>query len=1645
MVEALANITVPEFVDPTPASQHVYTVYVGSQLFIPLYARPSPDSPTDIVVKEFQLLSLPDHPMTAQPLVSDTSRAEDRVVKSALEWRTIDSDAGDYLIQAVAIDSDENKIVSIEVVNQETNITGVESTSIEKVHYRGQDVYRTDIRFTSDMIAYDQCSSHPCKNNPRACTDLGVMGVACRCSDGWTGDLCEIDEVDCQPDSCKNGGACVDEHMGFHCECPAGYGGVDCSHGNEDTPITRPGNTLTPHVIVPSARPGMKISCEVGASCQIPIYLTGSPGSPPTLTPGITSPGVTTSLTPPQTDKVTGFTDTANPHRHPQGYPVRSLTPNAHVFEARPDGSSTCGTDILLAPQNSTEKVCISAGTTGLIVLQVTRATPVRVTMAVSVCPMERLTTPVSVRFPTLDSSVIHLTTANPKDVVIMACALTLERQGSNVNANLASRETTVGKVAPAECVTKDCQNGAICVEEDGHAVCKCPMGKEGDTCMDTDKDVPLRPKPDDELNKPHAVVPSPGNGLEITCDVGKTCEIPVFLKGEISTPPRLTTGPTSPEVTAHVAPIPREAATPPDTLTSPLQVTPTEPGTHHVCVEIHDPENPNDVDDNICYNIVSTAGTTTTPAPGIDNGQFKNTPEAGSKVHCRTDTPCHIVAQTERPPNGECTPVRSQSVGVYAFETTEVDATTCSTDMLLDPKYITSGQACMKVGFQGEERCFAVDSIDGNADPCGANPCVHGLCIPTGPTTHTCACPVPYKGNDCSETPELCDTVTCQNGAICVTDNGDAVCKCPLGKDGSDCNADNGDHPINPLDQTHKSNPHVIVPTPGNGMEIKCEVGSRCEVPVYMTGGLSPAPNVTTGPTSPDIMAGVSAPKQISFPTMPTDPLTSTLTVIPTKEGTHHVCVEVDSGGQKDDVCYTIVGTSPDGTTSSPTAAPTSTPAGGRFSSGTPPDGTKINCHEGTPCHLIAQTEKPLNGDCTQVKSASTGVYAFRTSELDTGTCGTDVLLDPANIPSGHQACIEVGTGGEKRCFTVNNIDDTTENDCTSLRCVHNSVCKADPINGFTCECRPGYSGDACSQVPDACLAKGCHEDSVCILNGNDAVCICTLGRGGDTCDEVITEEPLTPGLENSTKAHAVAPTPPNGQEIVCHVGATCKVPIFMTGSNSTPPVLTTDLSSPNLRVNVSPPGPSTIPGTSLMSELSVTPTTVGSQHVCVDIKDGTASDHVCYNIVAEEPQSHGSSTTIAPGSHIGTQGYRFTERTPSNGENLSCPPDKICYMLVETDKTPNGECLPVITKTVGVYVGETYDLGRCTTVFVVDPHNIPQGEPPCLEIGPGGERRCYGVSPSTVDQCPTVRCVNNGVCEDGPSGLKCNCLPGYTGGDCRHRPDTCFDQNCDPDSVCLIQNNVPVCKCPFDKGEDRCQTANPDIPLNSTVDTNKPHVVVPSPINGLEITCEMGKTCQIPVYMTGESGNPPKSTAGPTSREVNINVPPPHPSQIAPGRFVTPVTVTPTTPGRHHVCVQIEENDGMPVEDVCYTVNTPAAGKCPVLVGVFLIRFTAYSLFNRVIRSRINFELCFFSALQETFTGGTPPDGSTVNCRKGIPCHLIVQTANPGTGGCKPARPQTVGVLVFMAKEEGGLCNSDILIDPDLVGGNKACVDAG
>ncbi|ETE63893.1 Protein delta-like 1, partial [Ophiophagus hannah] len=45
---------------------------------------------------------------------------------------------------------------------------------------------------------------------------------------GFSGQFCELDIDDCEPNPCENGGTCTDIGKSFHCSCPIGYGGVLC-------------------------------------------------------------------------------------------------------------------------------------------------------------------------------------------------------------------------------------------------------------------------------------------------------------------------------------------------------------------------------------------------------------------------------------------------------------------------------------------------------------------------------------------------------------------------------------------------------------------------------------------------------------------------------------------------------------------------------------------------------------------------------------------------------------------------------------------------------------------------------------------------------------------------------------------------------------------------------------------------------------------------------------------------------------------------------------------------------------------------------------------------------------------------------------------------------------------------------------------------------------------------------------------------------------------------------------------------------------------------------------------------------------------------------------------------------------------------
>lgn len=55
-------------------------------------------------------------------------------------------------------------------------------------------------------------------------------GFRCVCSPGYKGELCVINEDDCDPDPCKNGAFCEDFVNDFKCHCPDDFYGKKCDH-----------------------------------------------------------------------------------------------------------------------------------------------------------------------------------------------------------------------------------------------------------------------------------------------------------------------------------------------------------------------------------------------------------------------------------------------------------------------------------------------------------------------------------------------------------------------------------------------------------------------------------------------------------------------------------------------------------------------------------------------------------------------------------------------------------------------------------------------------------------------------------------------------------------------------------------------------------------------------------------------------------------------------------------------------------------------------------------------------------------------------------------------------------------------------------------------------------------------------------------------------------------------------------------------------------------------------------------------------------------------------------------------------------------------------------------------------------------------
>uniref|UniRef100_A0A8C0F402 Slit guidance ligand 1 n=1 Tax=Bubo bubo TaxID=30461 RepID=A0A8C0F402_BUBBB len=82
---------------------------------------------------------------------------------------------------------------------------------------------------------------------------------------------------------------------------------------------------------------------------------------------------------------------------------------------------------------------------------------------------------------------------------------------------------------------------------------------------------------------------------------------------------------------------------------------------------------------------------------------------------------------------------------------------------------------------------------------------------------------------------------------------------------------------------------------------------------------------------------------------------------------------------------------------------------------------------------------------------------------------------------------------------------------DCQDHRCQNNARC-LDEVNGYSCLCTEGYSGQLCEMPPRAtgqpglCERAECQNGAPCVERGARALCQCLPGFGGPKCEKLLS-----------------------------------------------------------------------------------------------------------------------------------------------------------------------------------------------------------------------------------------------------------------------------------------------------------------------------------------------------------------------------------------------------------------------------------------------------------------------------------------------------------------------------------------------------------
>ncbi|XP_019639757.1 PREDICTED: fibropellin-1-like [Branchiostoma belcheri] len=386
----------------------------------------------------------------------------------------------------------------------------------------------------------------------------------------------------------------------------------------------------------------------------------------------------------------------------------------------------------------------------------------------------------------------------------------------------------------------------------------------------------------------------------------------------------------------------------------------------------------------------------------------------------------------------------------------------------------------------------------------------------------------------------------------------------------------------------------------------------------------------------------------------------------------------------------------------------------------------------------------------------------------------------------------------------------ETDIDDCIGVTCQNGAVCH-DEFNSITCQCVPGYTGTLCETEIDECGSAPCQNGAVCQDGLNSFTCQCVPGYTGTLCETDIDECASSPCLGGGTCVDHV-----NGYSCVCpkgHVGDKCETVqyaggclLFSSDAVSYPEASQecqtrgghlVDVKEAELQRLIA----DTIPTGSDVSPwigLKMTPGVM-------TYADGTSVSDQLQWLGSGPPTSCDLCTYLD-----GTSGYLATTAPCAERHQYVCKSDpkpcqrNICYN--------NGVCSTCFNDSYSVcscqagYEGDlcNIDIDECAS-------NPCQNGGTCLhgvnsyschcQVGYGGENCQH------VEDCLSSPCVH-GTCTDGLASYTCSCENGWTGNNCNQEIDECASNPCWLGGTCLDHVNGYSCVCPKDKAGKHCET---------------------------------------------------------------------------------------------------------------------------------------------------------------------------------------------------------------------------------------------